>query len=95
MMTIDITIHDKMSASWQKGVGGRKLREIVRTKYGTNCHRFYTKILHELEQPAISAFKIRMAYKSPRGIHWVAYTSEIQMELFIISAQGMCLKVLI
>lgn len=49
MMTVHITIHDKMSASWKKGVGRGKLREIVRTKYGMNCHRFYTKFLHEME----------------------------------------------
>jgi len=29
MMTIDITIHDKMSATWQNGAGDGTLRDIV------------------------------------------------------------------
>lgn len=29
MMTIDITIHDKLSALWKKGAGDGKLRETV------------------------------------------------------------------
>lgn len=36
-----------------------------------------------------------MACKSPWGIRWEAYTSEIQMELFIISTTGMHPKVVI
>lgn len=51
--------------------------------------------LHELKQAVVSTFKICMTYKSPKVLHWVAYTSEIEMELFIISVQGMCLKVVI
>ena len=49
IMTVDITIHDKMSAVWQKGVGSGKLRETIEVRYETGCHKFYTRILHELE----------------------------------------------
>jgi len=85
MMTVDLTIHDKMSALWKKGVGGKQLRETVRASYETSYHKFYTSNLHALEQAVSSEFEICMAYKSPRA----AYTSETPMKLFISFAQGM------
>jgi len=36
-----------------------------------------------------------MAYKLPRGVHSVAYSSKTPMEVFIIYAQGMRPKVVI
>jgi len=58
-------------------------------------HKFHTGRLNKLKRVAIQAVEVRMAYKEPWGIHWAAYASEIQMELFIISAPGMCPKVVI
>jgi len=85
-----------MFALWQKGVGGGKLRG-GQAKYGTSCHRFYTRMP---EQARTNEFEIRIAYKSPRGIHWATYTSGkhmmvINMELFIISVQGVSPRVVI
>lgn len=49
MMTVDITLHDKMSTLWKKGAGSGQLREIVRAKYEMSYHRVYTSSLHVQE----------------------------------------------
>ncbi len=94
---VHVTIHDKMSTLWRRGAGGEQLRKEVWTRYGTSCHRFYTRTL---EQVGISEIESRIAYKSPRAIHRANYTSRkhmlnIDMELFIISAQGISPRVVI
>jgi len=38
-MTVGVTIHDKRSNLRQKGVGHRKLRNELRTRFGTICHQ--------------------------------------------------------
>lgn len=96
-VTIPVTIHEKMSTLWQKGVGSEQLREEVQVKYGTSYHRYYMRML---EQVGTNEFEIQITYKSPRGIHRVTYTSIkymllIDMELFIISAQGVSSRAVI
>ena len=56
--------------------------------------------MRTLEQVGTNEFEILIAYKSPRRIHRVTYTSGkymlvINMELFIISAQAVSLRVVI
>jgi len=73
-MTINITIHDMISALCQKGAVNRQLRAIVQTSYGMSCYRFYMSRLHKRKQVATNVFQIPVAYKSPKGLSCVTYT---------------------
>lgn len=94
-MTINTSVHDKRAALWKKGAGSGQLRATVQTRYEMIDHRFHPGRLYKLEKVENQEFEVCMAYKSPWGIRWVAYALEIHMALFIISALGMCLKVVI
>ena len=65
-MTVAITVHDKMSELWQKGVVGRQLRYEVRARFGMIYHR---SNINEPEKDGIVKFEFQQAYISQRGIH--------------------------
>ena len=61
-MTVDITIHDKKSGLWQKGVGSGPLRQKSRTIYEKICHQEninYSEVEGRIE------FKFTRCHRNP------------------------------
>lgn len=98
--TVVVNIHEKMSGLWKKGVSGGQLRDRVRRKNGT-IYRMINR--RAPKKVGANEFEFQNTYKSQGGIHQMSYTFKeskllcllAAMELFIINAQGVHLRVVI
>jgi len=65
-VTIGVTVHDKMSNLRQQGAGGGKLRQEVKTRFGTICHQSH---INEPNKGGMVEFEFKKAYKSQVALH--------------------------